>query len=95
MHSPYLRHLRERSTDGGHHASVVTQNHCRVLCSPWSYNGVLGPSIVTLTKESRILVYSQLRIGVLMCFTAEKTHSTSADEAGSTAIQAERDTMRG
>ena len=40
-------------------------------------------------------MHSQLRIGVLMRFTAEKTHSTSADEAGSTAIQAGRDTMRG
>ena len=39
-----------------------------------SHNGVLGPSIVTLTTESRILVHSQLLIGVnLMCFTAEKT----------------------
>ena len=40
-------------------------------------------------------MHIRLRIGVLMHFTAEKTRSTSGDEAGSTAILARRDAMRG
>ena len=33
MHSPYLRHLRERLAHGGRHTSAVKQNLCCLLCS--------------------------------------------------------------
>ena len=33
MHSPHLRHLRERPADGGRHTSAVKQNLCRLLFS--------------------------------------------------------------
>ena len=60
-----------------------------------SHSAVLGPSIVTLTSESRVFVRRRLRKGVLIRFTAEKTRSTSAEDAGSTATLARSDAMRG
>ena len=55
---------------------------------------VSGPSIDILMRlSSVILVNHRLRIGVLIRFIAENTHSTSADDAGSTQIRASNSEM--
>ena len=55
----------------------------------------LGPSIVVRTRQSNVEDNNRLRNGVFIILTHENTRSTSAEEAGSIAIQARRDEIIG
>ena len=49
MHSPYLKHLRERPEDGSCHASAVKQNLCRLPCL---HNCIHRHTVATVPRSS-------------------------------------------